>query len=297
MITSIYPIVMVELAPEIISEGCFMPPPIGNILLVNDGQQGYADQVGNFFYVGYKSDTEPTDVIGNYSADGITWTPALSGSDPSSHFVFAIKDFPGDCAFFPVFDLYNSSYALAWEESQPTGIVNLKYTDISVQGNTTTPPVTSITTNPSNPVNQSTFYVYPRITLVGQSVSTENASLSDIIIRDIAGNKITIDTTKAYRRGVDLTLPAPVASFSWTQSFRQNSQVNGTLTTIPTQPTFFGNPLPNINIKIYFGTTRILKQTITTDIKGYYSVNLNAGRYTFEVESGNTSVNVSQQLL
>jgi len=302
MITTFYP-TLLAYSPLVQGNSgfpltCQLAPNIGSLMLVNDGGQGWGDQVNNVYFVGYKSDPENTDIIGNFSANQLTWTPALSGTDPPSHYVFAVKDFTSDCTFYPAFNSFNGYFAMAWLETTPTGRLNLKYTDVPQGPNA--PPINNQLPAPeNNNSNQNIFYAYPRILSVLKQEKYDNIPLTDIMVKDIMGNTFKLDTGNIKSRGGTLNMQYPVQSFNFTQTFRQlKNNITGALTTLPTQANdFTTSPLPLIAINIYFGHgTNLLKQRLTTDEKGMYSITLPAGQFTFEIISQNTSINVAQQI-
>jgi hypothetical protein len=276
---------------------CTPPPALGAIQLVNNGSQGFASDSNGSYFVAYKSDTLVTDIIGNYSGDGTTWTPALNGTDPPTHFLFIQKDFPTDCAFYPVVGEYQGYFAMAWLESQPTGRLDLKYSDVP-QSIMAPPPIPA--PGLSTPIsNQNTFFVYPRILIVETGEQTENIPLSDITVVDLLGNTFKIDINQAKHRGLELTLPAPAAAFRWTQNFRIKSGIiSGTLTSIPTQVNSFStSPLAGVAMNIYYGHNGMLYRRVTTNDKGQYVIPVQNFEYTFEVQTGDLSINVNQRLI
>lgn len=280
---------------------CFPAPLILQPLLVNDGGQPWFAQVGGIYFVGYRSNPENTDIIGNYSFDGKVWFPAIPNTDPPSHFLYVTKDFPSDCAFYPAFDQYGTLFGLAWLETQPTGRLDLKYVDTnqSVSGTPTGPLPSGNPTGASDRV-QSTFYVFPRITKVEATERTENMPLSDITVIDTHDNFFKIDLNEAIHRGLELSLDYPIKAFRFTQKFRQlSNHVVGTLTTIPTQDNgFTTNPLPAVGINIYRGhQVNYLLARLITDEKGFFSIDLPNQEFTFEIETQNLSINVNQRIL
>ena len=103
------------------------PPALGSLQLINDGTGAFAGQFNNIYFISYSSIHHPNnsignDNIGNYSTDGSTWTPAGNNTDPPSHFVITVKDFPSDCNFYPTFDLFGSLFAIAWIETNLVGV-------------------------------------------------------------------------------------------------------------------------------------------------------------------------------
>jgi hypothetical protein len=295
-VATIYPVLIVtndqnsNLAPE--GPGCPVPPAIASLNYVNIGNEGSTYQLNGSDFTVYQSQDEAfTDIIGNYSLNGTTWTPALSAT--GSHFLFAEKAFPFDCVFYPQMDEYLQNTCMAWLESSPTGRLDLWYSEgaIGYSVPTFTVPATS--------VSSSTIYIYPRRTAIEQGVRTEGFPLSDITVTDVLGNTFVIDTNEAVSRGLEFTMPGPIYSFKYSQTFRQplNTLV-GNLTTLPTQANgFTTSPLSNVTINIYYGHTGMLYKRIVTSDKGYYSCTLRNQEYTFEIVTDNLSINVNQRLL
>jgi hypothetical protein len=293
VVATIYPtLVVFSTNPKVI--GCVLPPSIAAFNLVNDGNEGSTAFVNEWYFTSYQSQSESTDIIGNYSGNGTNWIPALNNTDPPSHLQFITKAFSFDCAFYPVINNYNNLFAIAWLESTPTGRLDLRYTD-GITGNVmpSQPPAV-----PSETLTNF-LYVYPRSVTVTEGEKTENIPLSDITIVDTSGAEFKIDLAQSIHGGLELSTQYPIRAFKWTQAFRQrHNTVIGTLTTIPTQANGFTNaPLSNIAMNIYYAHTGLLVTRLTTDEKGYYKFETNAYEYTFEIESANISINVNQRLL
>lgn len=272
------------------------PPSIPTLQLVNDGSEGFYNEINGSYFIAYSSLPQPTDIIGNTSADGTHFLPLIPNTDPPSHFIFIEKDFSTNCAFYPSVDSYNGFFSIAWLETTPVGRLNLKYANVGNLTGFTPPPPLPV----PKPTNVPTvFYVYPYVALVGQHVKTENIPLFDIECIDVHGHKFTIDTKRALATGVEVTLNSPVVSFRWTQTFRQKTNnVVGILTNIPMQKNnLLITPLPGMTINIYHSHNGLLLQSVQTDEKGLFQVQLSNSQYTFEVINQGKSIQVSQQLL
>lgn len=279
-----------------IAKICALPPGFGDLLLINDGKGAFANQFANIYFISYGSIHHPDDNIGNFSPDGKTWTPTANNTDPPSHFVLTVKDFPGDCNFFPVFDLYDSMFAIAWLESNPVGRLNLKYSDIPVS---IFPP-----TNPSNtlatpvPINEETIYIYPNTQNAAQE-QTENVPLSDLEIVDVNGNRFNLDAHMARpnSRGYELTMPNLIKAVRFGQTFHEEKNLQTFLGTAIQEENRISLPLSNIGVTIYYGKTNQIYKRLTTDSKGKFEIVMKPGSYTFELGVNTLSINYSQRFV
>jgi len=270
------------------------PPIFGTVTLVNDGSTIFANQFANIFIAAYSSIHHPDDNIGNYSHDGITWTPVANNTDPPSHFVITIKDFTGDCNFYPSFDLYNNMFAMAWLESNPVGRLNLKYAESIVHNPPTTVPLPNQTTYTA----RQNVYIYPNALNAAQNVQTENVPMNDIQIVDINDNVFNLDIfTNPNNRGYQLAMPAPVKALRFGQVFRQAQILMGFIGSALQANTTLSIPLANIDVTIYYGKTQLVYQRVSTDASGAFTVPVKPGKYTFEITINTLSINYSQKLV
>jgi hypothetical protein len=276
------------------------PPALGTPLLINDGTGAFADQVNNVYFISYSSIHHPDDNIGNQSYDGINWFPAANNTDPPSHFVVTVKDFPTDCNFYPVFDLFNGNlFAMAWLESNLVGRLNLKYTDIPVANNLPTTTVTPASAINNKPVNNQQIYIYPNTINSYSNVQTQNIPMSDIYIVDLSGNQFHLDAfmPNPNNRGYALTMPDKIKAIRFSQTFREKITLLAYIGTAITINNTFSLPLSNVALTIYYSNTQRIYQRLNTDVNGKYTVVMQPGTYVFELEINSLSINYTQKFV
>lgn len=278
---------------------CRVPPDISSIMMINDGKQGFVAPFRNGFVASYVSDGIPTDIIGNYSYNGQTWTPAANNTDPPSHFIEAIKDLSQDCVFYPTFDEFGDNFSFSWLENTPYGKLNLKYADVLVPRGLNTFPASGA----HNKIPQE-IYIHPKVVSLNQTEKTQNIPMSDIKIIDISNDELNIDTYQvSNRRGYNFYLPDQVKSVLFTQFFREAGTIECNITTAPIAGTATTNeiapkPISNFVVNVYYGkTTFRLLGSYQTDINGVFQITMKPGNYTFELPISTNSINFSQKLL
>ena len=279
-----------------------IPPIFQDLLLLNNGEFIFAGQFNNSFYALYSSDIAPDDVICNFSNDGYVWTPASNNTDPPSHYIATVKDFPTDCNFYPVFNSFNNSFAVAWLETSPVGRLNLKYNDASLtsnsnSGNTSINGGAPLPIFNPNTINMQPIYVYPNIVNVNNNVNTQNIDITDLTIYDINGDYFKLDILETIKNGCELTMPYPISSISFSQTFRRGNTLKGFLGTAIQSDNNMIIPISNVAITIYYGSTNMVFQRILTDINGKFSFLIKPGRFTFQILVNTPSITYSQTLL
>ena len=276
---------------------CYQVPRLGTLQLINDGDQPFATEVGSNFLVIYASNSAPKDGVGNISADGFSWTPPASGTASTSHFMMIQKDYTNDCIFYPVAGTFNDRLALAWLEDQPTGRLNLKYSDVPVNYAPGAQPPTI--QPPSNFAAPTTFYFYPQVQYIQSHEQTSSIPMSDITVVGTDESTFTIDLKQAMKKGIEVTMTTPIAKIRFTQTFREPTNVvQGQLTSLYTSVSQTAAPLPNVGISIYAGkTNRNLYQRVYTNAQGIFNVTLQNLEYLFEIDVNNLNFTINMNLL
>jgi len=293
---TLFPIIYETYSPNL------NPPSIVSLTSlndINDGEEAFIGVYNGFYLAVYASLIFPADSIGNFSLDGINWTPAANNTDPPSHFILIIKDFLTDSTYYPTFDMWNNNFGMAWIENNPLCRFNLKYNDI--------PPNVPVTI-PSPPppfTGSQQIYIKPNIGNVRSSTKTQNIPLNDIIITDQSGGEFGLNAFPANNpipMGYEMTLPQTIKSVKFSQTFRENSTVGCQIGTAvqagtPTTPFIPSYPLPNISVTIYYGETQTVYASVTTDSNGKFSLDMKAGNYVFEIFITSPSISFYQMIL
>lgn len=304
--TTLYPPVCVRLAriptnTDIFSTVTFFPrvftsspPIIQSIEYLRDGKEGFTSQFENIFISSYVTNETPTNIVGNYSTDGINWFP--NGSN--TNIIETIKDFSSDCVFYPVFNQYEENFSIAWLENTPIGTLNLKYADLPMSKSI-------INIIPDNHIKvPQLIYIRPDVNDVDNNLITQNIPLSDILITDASNDEFTLDGfTPTAKYGFELRMPDNIKKITFTQNFRQSGKTEIRIGTAPQGGIAGKNaiaslPLGNFNVNIYYGkNTNTLFGSFQTDMNGIFQVHMNRGNYTFEIDVITDSIKFSQKLL
>lgn len=285
---------------------CYLPPSITSFELINDGEEAFVGMYNNFYFAAYASLIFPADSIGNYSRDGITWTPAANNTDPPSHFVLVIKDFATDCTYYPSFDMWNNNFGIAWIENNPLGRLNLKYNDIPSNGNNNNNGNTPTTPSSGAAVgNEQIIFVRPNRVNVYEPEKTQSIPLNDVIITDQLNNAFNLnifEINNPLPLGYEMTLPKVIKSVKFSQVFREHSKlecligtaVQASTVTTDAIPSY---PLANISVTVYYGTTDAVYKSVQSDSNGKFTLDMKPGNYVFEIFVTSPSITFSQKFV
>jgi hypothetical protein len=269
-------------------------PPLQNLTLVStDGAYSYADLQLNTYFAFYGNTNNSGIISYNYSLDQIDWQSNDSNAINQSNI--------NDCVFNSAFNVFNNYFNLAWQESNPSGTLNIKFVDIPIVNQQLISNQNTL--NPNQTItysqNLAPLYVYPNIS-VSNNFKTQNIPFSNIEIIDESGSSFNLNTynNANFGKGAFINTQYSPQSVSFIQEFRQpNSVINILLTTVATASQA-KSPLSGYPINIYRGSVdKHLYQRIFTGVDGKVSITLQPGQYTFEYDLLETSIDFQQIIL